>query len=120
MKLTVIISGRERDFVIAVPILLPMGVIEVSAPREKNPMPIMTKKCADQKAQKQIRLYRRDAEAQQHDYNEYRQNRNGGFTNLFENQVVVIGDFCVCNNVLLLSSPVNLSGMCGCPSLSVG
>ena len=49
MKLTVIISGRERDFVIAVPILLPMGVIEVSAPREKNPMPIMTKNAPTKK-----------------------------------------------------------------------
>ena len=43
MKLTIIISGRERDFVIAVPSFEPIGVIEVSAPRENRPMPTTTK-----------------------------------------------------------------------------
>ena len=38
-KLTSRISGRFRVLVSAVPILLPMGVMEISAPRENSPMP---------------------------------------------------------------------------------
>ncbi len=39
MKLTARIKGIFFVFVSAVPILLPIGVIEVSAPREKRPIP---------------------------------------------------------------------------------
>ena len=38
-KLTINISGKFFVAVSEVPILLPMGVIDISAPREKRPMP---------------------------------------------------------------------------------
>ena len=43
IKLTTRISGRLRVLVRAVPIRLPMGVIEASAPSENSPIPAMTK-----------------------------------------------------------------------------
>ena len=43
IKLTMRISGRLRVLVSAVPMRLPMGVMEASAPREKSPMPTITK-----------------------------------------------------------------------------
>ena len=41
-KLTARISGRFLVFVRSVPILLPIGVIDISAPSEKKPMPVTT------------------------------------------------------------------------------
>ena len=41
-KLTTRISGRFFVFVMAVPILFPIGVMEISAPRENIPIPKIT------------------------------------------------------------------------------
>ena len=48
-KLTPRMSGRLRVFVSAVPILLPMGVIDCSAPSEKSPMPTVSSTASSRK-----------------------------------------------------------------------